>query len=127
MRVSEGILRGRKVQLYHPELFSDHEEVVIYTRDAFRRNYLSIKENLEYAIKQYSQIDKQREWELTGYWARIMERIHFVNVDMELFLDKSPSQAFLDTYVKIPVDTTEDLIAESAQKVSADSLLADWL
>jgi hypothetical protein len=56
-----------------------------------------------------------------------MERIHFVNVDMELFLDKSPSQAFLDTYVKIPVDTTEDLIAESAQKVSADSLLADWL
>jgi hypothetical protein len=62
MRVSEGILRGSKVQLYHPELFSDHEEVVIYTRDAFRRNYLSIKENLEYAIKQYSQIDKQREW-----------------------------------------------------------------
>lgn len=50
MRVSEGILRGRKVQLYHPELFSDHEEVVIYTRDAFRRNYLSIKENLEYEL-----------------------------------------------------------------------------
>lgn len=127
MRVSEGIPRGRKVHLYHPKLFSDHEEVIIYTRNEFRRNYLGMREYIEYAFKQYSQIDIEREWELAGYWARIMERIHFLNVNMELLLDKGPSQAYLDTYVEIPVDPSEDLLLESARNVSPDSLLADWL
>ena len=127
MRVSEGIPRGRKVHLYHPELFSNHEEVIIYTRDEFRRNYLAIREYIEYAFKQYSQIDSEREWELAGYWTRIMERIYFVNINMELLLDKGPSQAYLDTYVEIPVDPSEDLLLESARNVSPDSLLADWL
>lgn len=127
MRVSEAIPRGRKVHLYHPRLFSDHEEVIIYTRDEFRCNYLAIREYLEYALKQYTQIDSEREWELAGYWARIIERIHFLNVNMELFLDKGPSQAYLDTYVEIPVDLSEDLLVESARKVSPDYLLADWL
>lgn len=127
MRVSEGIPRGRKVHLYHPELFSNHEEVVIYTRDEFRRSYLAMREYLEYAFKQYSQIDNERDFELAGYWARIMERIYFLNVNMELFLDKGPSQAYLDTYVEIPVDPSEDLLVESARKVSPDYLLADWL
>ncbi|MEN6553874.1 MAG: hypothetical protein ABFC34_13430 [Methanobacterium sp.] len=127
MRVSEGIPRGRKVHLYHPELFSNHEEVVIYTRDEFRRSYLAMREYLEYAFKQYSQIDNERDFELAGYWARIMERIYFLNVNMELFLDKGPSQAYLDTYVEIQVDPSEDLLVESARKVSPDYLLADWL
>jgi len=127
MRISEAIPRGRNVHLYHPELFSDHEEVIIYTRDEFRRNYLAMREYIEYAFKQYSQIDSEREWELAGYWDRIMERIHFLNVNMELLLDKGPSQAYLDTYVEIPVDPSEDLLLESARNVSPDSLLADWL
>ena len=127
IRVSEGIPRGRKVHLYHPELFSDHEEVIIYTRDEFRRNYLAMREYIEYAFKQYSQIDSEREFELAGHWARIMERIHFFNVNMELLLDKGPSQAYLDTYVEIHVDPSEDLLLESARNVSPDSLLADWL
>ncbi len=127
MRVSEAIPRGRKVHLYHPELFSNHEEVIIYTRDEFRRNYVAMREHMEYAFKQYSQIDSEREWELAGYWAKIMERIYFLNVNMELLLDKGPSQAYLDTYVEIPVDPSEDLLLESARNISPDSLLADWL
>ncbi|AXV40384.1 hypothetical protein [Methanobacterium sp. BAmetb5] len=127
MRVSEGIPRGRKVHLYHPELLSDHEEVIIYTRDEFKRNYLAMREYIDYAFKQYSQIDSEREFELTGHWARIMERIHFINVDMDLFLDKKPSQAYLDTYVKIPVDPSDDLLAESTSNVPAKSLGVNWL
>lgn len=88
MRVSEAIPRGRKVHLYHPELFSNHEEVIIYTRDEFRRNYLAMREYIEYAFKQYGLIDSERDFELAGYWARIMERIHFLNVNTELLLDK---------------------------------------
>jgi len=127
MRVSEAIPRGRKVHLFHPELFSNHEEVIIYTRDEFRRNYLAMREYIEYAFNQYSQMDSDREFELAGYWARIVERIHFLNGNMELFLDKGPSQAYLDTYVEIPVDPFEDLLLESARNISPDSLLVDWL
>ena len=127
MRVTEAIPQGRKVHPYHPELFSNHEEVIIYTRDEFRRNYLAIREYIEYAFKQYSQIDSMREWELAGYWARIMERVHFINLNMEALLDKGPSQAYLDAYVEIHVDSSEDLLLESARNVSANSLLADWL
>lgn len=127
MRVSEGIPRGRKVHLFHPELFFNHEEVVIYTRDEFRRNYLVMREYMGYVFKQYSQLDKERDFELESYWTRIMERIHFVHINMELFLDKGPSQAYLDTYVEIAVDPSEDLLLESARNVSPDSLLVDWL
>lgn len=127
MRVSEAIPRGMKVHLYHPELFSNHEEVIIYTRDEFRRNYLAMREYIEYAFKEYYHIGSEREWELGGHWARIMERIYFININMGLFLGKGPSQAYLDTYVEIPVDPSEDLVGDTAMNVSPDSLLAGWL
>ena len=127
MRVSEGVPRGRKIFLYHPELFKEHEEIIVYNRQEFKRAYLSINEYIDFIFKQYSQIDRERDFELAGHWARIMGRIHFINQNMELFLDKGPSQSYLDTYIKIPVDPSEDLLVESATKVSPDPLLADWL
>jgi hypothetical protein len=35
MRVSEGVPKGRFAELYNPEMFQEHEEVIVFTRDEF--------------------------------------------------------------------------------------------
>ena len=35
MRVSEGVPRGRIAELYNPEMFQEHEEVIVFTRNEF--------------------------------------------------------------------------------------------
>lgn len=46
MRVSQGIPHGPKAGLYGPELFQDHEEVIVYEREEFWRNFTGIKGQL---------------------------------------------------------------------------------
>jgi transcriptional regulator CtsR len=51
MRVSQGEPSGRKINLYHPELLNEHEEVVIYTRNEFKRTFGLISEQVDYITK----------------------------------------------------------------------------
>jgi len=44
MRVSEGVPRGRIAELYNPEMFHEHEEVIVFTREEFSHFYTSIQE-----------------------------------------------------------------------------------
>jgi len=37
---------GRIAELYNPELFKEHEEVIVFARDEFNRTYRSIQEQL---------------------------------------------------------------------------------
>ncbi len=51
MRVSEGVPRGRIVELYNPGLFQGREEVILFTRDEFSRTYTSMREQIDYINK----------------------------------------------------------------------------
>lgn len=51
MKVSEGTPRGRFVELYNPENFQEHEEVIVFTRDEFNRIYTSMHEQINYINK----------------------------------------------------------------------------
>ena len=51
MRVSEGVPRGRIVELYDPGLFQEREEVIVFTRDEFNRTYTSMREQIDYINK----------------------------------------------------------------------------
>ena len=44
MRVSEGIPNGRIAELSDPEMFQEHEEVIVFTRDEFNSFYTSMME-----------------------------------------------------------------------------------
>jgi hypothetical protein len=44
MRARQGIQHGPKERLCHPELFQNYEEVIVYEREEFRRNYTQILE-----------------------------------------------------------------------------------
>jgi hypothetical protein len=43
MRASQGVLSGMKVMPYNPEMFQEYEEVIIYPREEFERNFRAIK------------------------------------------------------------------------------------
>lgn len=41
-RVNEGVPRGRIVELYSPDMFRKHEEVIIFNRDEFNHTYTTL-------------------------------------------------------------------------------------
>ena len=42
MRVSEGMPKGRFAELSNPEMFQEHEEVIVFTREQFAMYYTSM-------------------------------------------------------------------------------------
>ena len=48
IRVSEEILNGRIAELSDPEMFQEHEEGIVFTRDEFSRFYTSMMEQINY-------------------------------------------------------------------------------
>ena len=50
MRISEGVPNGRIAELYNPEMFQEHEEVIVFTRNEFSRFYYSMQDQIDYLI-----------------------------------------------------------------------------
>jgi hypothetical protein len=127
MKVSQGVLCGRRVQLYHPELFKEHEEVIIFTREEFRRIYESMVQQIEHITRLDMSLDRSEAWKMLGVWPKIMERAHLLNLNLESILINKPLQAYLDTYV---YDNTElpEIVTESLNSiVTVESLGTTWL
>lgn len=101
MKVSQGEPCGRKVILYHPELFDEHEEVIIFMREEFSRTYEALIEHMDFITKRDIGLDRDEEWKLLGYWPEIMERAHIIGLDMNTIFGKKPIQSYLDTYLYI--------------------------
>ncbi|HNR26595.1 MAG TPA: hypothetical protein PKI66_07765 [Methanobacteriaceae archaeon] len=109
MRVSEGVPRGRVVKVYHPELFQEEEEVIVFSRAEFSRIYTSIERQLDCIVKVDLHLDRSREWKLMGYWPRIMRSVHRIDQDMDLILRKEALQSYLDVYLHEPVESSQIL------------------
>ena len=114
MRASQAVPFGAKVILYHPELFSEHEEVIIYERDEFRRTFNNIRDSVqEIIIKNQQQEQQQNSRRLMGEWMWIMERIHLINNNLEDFFTETPCQGYLDTYIHNSGESEEGELLES--------------
>ena len=79
MRASEGIPNGRIAELSQPEMFTEHEEVIVFTRNEFNRFYSSMMEQINYINKIDLYLDKSEDWKLIGYWPKILQRIHLLD------------------------------------------------
>lgn len=114
MRASQAIPFGAKAILYHPELFSEHEEVIIYERHEFRRTFSSIRDYIqEIFLKNHQLEQQQNSRRLMGEWMWIMERVHLINNSLEDFFTETPCQGYLDSYIHNPVESEEDGVLKS--------------
>jgi hypothetical protein len=67
MRISEGVPKGQFVELYNPEMFQDHEEVIVFTREEFKRYYKSMQEQIDFINEIDLYLKMSEEWKLMGY------------------------------------------------------------
>jgi len=92
MRVSEGVPKGRIAELYNPEMFQEHEEVIIFTREEFSRFYNSMQNQINYINRIDLFFDRSEDWKLLGLWPKIMERVHILDVNIDSILTNEPLQ-----------------------------------
>ena len=119
MRVSEGVPFGRIAKLYNPEMFQEHENVVVFTRDDINRTYTSIMAEIDFINKIDLHLDRSEEWKLIGYWPKIMQSVHRIDMNMDLILKKEPIQSYLDTYLCRDIQSPQKNVALSEQKAIA--------
>ena len=118
MRVSEGVPDGRIVELYNSEMFKEHEEVIIFTRDEFNRFYTSMLRQINYINEIDLYFDRTEEWKLLGYWPRILERIHILDINIDSLLKEEPLQCYLDASLYNTIKSPNKKVAASNRKVS---------
>ena len=118
MRVSEGVPNGRIAELYNPGLFQEHEEVIVFRRKDFNRTYRSIQEQIDYINKVDILLDRVEEWMLLGYWPKILERTHMLDINMNSMFKEEPVQCYLDAYLYDTIRSSEKKVALSGNSVS---------
>ena len=121
--MSEGVPRGRIAELYNPDMFQEHEEVIVFTREEFNRFYTSMWEQIDYINNVDLYLDRSEEWKLIGYWPKILERVHIMDMNMDSLLKKEPVQCYLDAYMFNTIRSSHKNVAVSKRKVSAQSNL----
>jgi hypothetical protein len=132
MKVSQGIPFGAKAMLYDPDSFQDHEEVIIYQREEFKRVYEIMHDYMKDIFLMDHLLDRDDTRRLINHWAWIMERINIINLEMNSLLGETQSQTYLDTYLSNPVGKRVEEIAESLSIISEESeeelgVGLDWL
>jgi hypothetical protein len=121
MRVSQGIPLGMKAMLYDSDSFHDREEVIIYSKEEFRRTYVAMHNQVHDIFLMDQLQDQEDNRKLIGHWYWIMEKIHIINSELDSFLSVKPTQSYLDTYLDNPVKIREDDVLESLGEHSKES------
>ena len=116
MRISQGASYGRKVELYYPEMFQEHEEVIVFTRDEFNRFYTSMRRQIDHINEIDLYFDRSEEWKLIGYWPKIMEKIHILDVNINSLLKEEPLQCYLDASLYNPIQSFDKKVAVSKRR-----------
>jgi hypothetical protein len=116
MRVSEGVPDGRIAELYNPEMFQEHEEVIVFTREEFNRTYTSIRKQIDYINKIALHLDRSEEWKLIGYWPKIMQNVHRIDMNMDLIFKKEPIQSYLDAYLYDNIQSSQNNLSVSEKE-----------
>jgi len=118
MRMSEGMPKGRFAELYHPEMFQEHEKVIVFTREEFSRFHNSMMEQINYVNNMDLFLDRSEDWKLLGYWPKLMEKVHIIDVNMETILTKETSlQTYLDASIFNTIKSSHKNVEVSKRKV----------
>ena len=124
MRLSEGIPNGRIAELSDPEMFQEHEEVIVFTREEFKYFYTSMMEQIDYINNVDLYFDRGEEWKLIGYWPKIMDRLHLLDVNMDSLLKRETSlQTYLDASLYNAVRSIQKNVEVTKKKLPVQTKL----
>jgi hypothetical protein len=123
MRVSEGVPNGRIAELYNPDMFKEHEEVIVFTRNEFNRFYTSMQRRIDYINEIDLYFDRSEEWKLLSYWPKILERVHILDVNINSLLKEEPLQCYLDATLYNTIKSPNKNDEVSKRKVSGQLIL----
>src|ERR1035438_2591440 len=82
MKFSQGASYGRFGELYHPEVFSDREEVIVFKREEFASAFKSMMNQIEFIEDIDLKFNRQDDYKLLGLWPQIMGRVHIIDVNI---------------------------------------------
>ena len=71
MKFSQGASYGRYGELYHPEVFNDHEEVIVFKREDFASAYKSMMNSIEFIKDINLKFNQQDDYKIFALWPKI--------------------------------------------------------
>jgi len=126
MRFSQGASYGSYGELYHPELFKEREEVIVFKREEFTSAFKSMMNNIEFIEDISLKFNLDDDYKLLGLWPQIMSRIHIIDVNIDDFLAQDPIQSNLDAFLFNRTESLSPELIESGVKVAEKPLGIDW-
>ena len=126
MKFSQGASYGRYGELYHPEMFNDREEVIVFKREEFASYFKSMISSIEFIEDINLKFNRQDDYELLGLWPQIMSRIHIIDVNVNNFLIQNATQGLLDAYLYPAPESISTGLIESGIKLPEKPLGVDW-
>jgi len=126
MRFSQGASYGKYGELYHPEMFSDREEVIVFKREEFASAFKSMMNSIEFIEDINLKFNRQDDYKLLGLWPQIIGRVHIIDVNIDDFLIKEATQSLLDTFLYPATESISTGLIESGIKLPEKPLGADW-
>ena len=126
MKFSQGASYGRYGELYHPEVFNDREEVIVFKREDFASAYKSMMKSIEFIEDINLKFNQQEDYKILALWPRIMSRVHIIDVNMDDFLMQESSQGLLDAFLYHAQESLSTGLIESGIKLPEKPLGVDW-
>jgi len=126
MRASQGASYGRYGELYHPEMFSDREEVIVFKRGEFASAFKSMMNSIEFINDIGLKFNRQDDYKLLGLWPQIMGRVHIIDVNIDDLLMHESSQGRLDAFLYPATESLSTGPIESGIKLPEKPLGVDW-
>ena len=126
MRASQGASYGRYGELYHPEVFNDHEEVIVFKREEFASVFKSMMNSIDYINDIDLKFNREDDYKLMGLWPQIMGRIHIIDVNIDDFIVQDPLQGSLDAFLYPATESISTGLIKSGLKLPEKPLGIDW-
>jgi hypothetical protein len=126
MRASQGASYGKYGELYHPEVFNDREEVIVFKREEFASAFKSMIESIEFIKDIDLKFNRQDDYKLLGLWPKIMSRVHIIDVNIDDFLVQDALQGSLDAFLYPAKESLSTGLIESGIKLPEKPLGIDW-
>jgi hypothetical protein len=61
-------------------------------------------------------LDRSEEWKLIGYWPKIMQNVHRIDMNMDLIFKKELIQSYLDAYLYDNIQSSQNKVSVSEKE-----------